>query len=229
MEKEEGNMKESATKTILLVMIAIMSVLIVAQIAKAAGIATTKHDLSTTGPNATLKGGTDICVYCHTPHAATSTAVPLWNRALVTTGFTTYSSNTLNASITSGQVGGVSAACLSCHDGTVGVDAYATHGTVAAGTEAKKISGASLLTQNLSNDHPISFTYDATLASTDGGLVAPSNASWVVIAAGGVSGIPLFAGKMECASCHSVHDNSNVPFLRVSNSGSALCLKCHIK
>jgi predicted CXXCH cytochrome family protein len=54
-------------------------------------------------------------------------------------------------------------------------------------------------------------------------LVSPASASQVV------SGIPLFAGKLECASCHTVHDNSNVPFLRADNTGSALCLKCHNK
>ncbi|MBI5196127.1 MAG: cytochrome C, partial [Nitrospirae bacterium] len=32
-----------------------------------------------------------------------------------------------------------------------------------------------------------------------------------------------------CGSCHNPHDNSNGTFLRVTNSGSGLCLKCHIK
>jgi predicted CXXCH cytochrome family protein len=214
-------MKMSATK--IMIMITIISVLMVAQIAMAASLITgSKHDLSTSGPNATLKGGTDLCVYCHTPHSATSSTVPLWNRSIVTAGYTAYSSSTLNATV--GQPGGISSACLSCHDGSVGVDAYATHGVVAAGTVAKKISGAALLGTDLSNDHPISFTYDAALATADGSLVSP--ASLVLVS----TGIPLFVGKMECASCHNVHDNTTAPpFLRVSNAGSALCLKCHNK
>lgn len=78
-----------------------------------------------------------------------------------------------------------------------------------------------MLGSDLRNDHPISVTYDA---SRDPAFVAPVS--------GAVNGLPLYgSGKnqVECASCHNVHDNANAPFLRVSNGGSALCLKCHIK
>ncbi|MEI6393162.1 MAG: cytochrome c3 family protein [Verrucomicrobiota bacterium] len=34
---------------------------------------------------------------------------------------------------------------------------------------------------------------------------------------------------MECASCHATHDNTYTKFMRVSNAGSAMCLRCHIK
>jgi predicted CXXCH cytochrome family protein len=210
-------MKKSATKTMLLVMIAIVSVIMVTQIAKAATIAGTPHDLSSGGSSA-FKGGSDqVCIYCHTPHnAATTQLVPLWNHASsTTTTFTLYSSTTLNA--VPGQPTNISKACLSCHDGSVAADSYA------AVTGTKLITGSALLSSNLSNDHPISITYDAALAIADVGLVSPTSASLVV------TGIPLFTGKMECASCHSVHDNSNAPFLRFSNLGSALCLKCHKK
>jgi predicted CXXCH cytochrome family protein len=216
-------MKKSATKTMLLVMITIVSVLMVAQIAKAASIASTKHDLSAKG-----WGSTQLCIFCHTPHNAyPAGTAPLWNHATTaTSAFTLYSStisSTLNA--TTGQPTGVSKACLSCHDGTVAVDAYQTRGTSTSGF----IAAGSSLGTDLSNDHPISFTYDAALATADGGLVTPLSSSWVVAAAGAISGIPLFAGKMECASCHNVHDNANAPFLRIANTGSALCLKCHNK
>jgi len=78
---------------------------------------------------------------------------------------------------------------------------------------------------SLANDHPISFTYDAALAAADGHLVTPA-ATNRVDAAGLV---PLYGSKMECASCHATHDNANGKFLRISNAGSALCLKCHVK
>ncbi len=35
--------------------------------------------------------------------------------------------------------------------------------------------------------------------------------------------------SVECASCHNVHDNANGTFLRMANTGSALCLTCHNK
>jgi predicted CXXCH cytochrome family protein len=85
-------------------------------------------------------------------------------------------------------------------------------------------AGVTKLGTDLTNDHPISFTYNAALATADGGLVTPASDSLVV------TGIPLYSEKMECASCHNVHNNTTAqPFLRVANAGSGLCLKCHVK
>jgi predicted CXXCH cytochrome family protein len=181
-----------------------------------AAIAGTKHDLRTYNGIAQ----TQICIFCHTPHNAMADKLaPLWNHtSTATASFTVYSSPTLNATGL-GQPAGASKACMSCHDGTVALDSFGgatgTHNFVAG-------SNANIGT-DLSNDHPVSFTYDAALATADGGLVTPASASQVV------AGIPLFAGKLECASCHAVHDNTNTPFLRASNAASALCLKCHNK
>ena len=87
------------------------------------------------------------------------------------------------------------------------------------------MSGGALLDTNLTNDHPISFTYDASLVSADGGLFTPADGSWVD--AGHT--LPLYSAKLQCGTCHSVHDNSKGKFLRMANAGSALCLKCHNK
>ncbi|HWP13300.1 MAG TPA: cytochrome c3 family protein [Ramlibacter sp.] len=66
----------------------------------------------------------EVCVYCHTPHAAnTGVALPLWNRTIKTTTYTTYAAlgtSTLTQQVT--QPGPNSLACLSCHDGQVAVD-----------------------------------------------------------------------------------------------------------
>lgn len=160
-----------------------------------------------------------VCVFCHTPHNSATGAnqiVPLWNHTTTTATFTLYTSASLNAA--PGQPDSNSKACLSCHDGTVAIDAFGGRtGTVV-------VTGSRLLSTDLSNDHPISFTYDAALATADGGLVTPASASAVS------AGIPLFAGKLQCASCHQVHDNSTYqPFLRDSRVGSAICLRCHTK
>ena len=38
----------------------------------------------------------------------------------------------------------------------------------------------------------------------------------------------LYDGKMECATCHDVHDKQgNAGLLRKTDVGSALCLTCH--
>jgi predicted CXXCH cytochrome family protein len=181
----------------------------------ASGITGTKHDLSTKG-----WGSTELCIFCHTPHNSdkTVTDAPLWNHKVTTASFSTYTSPTMNASV--GQPSSSSRLCLSCHDGTVAMDSF---GGV---TGTHSMTGTNLLGTDLVNDHPISFTYDASLAANDnGGLVVPVSSS-KVDAAGNV---PLFAGKIECASCHQVHSSANPPFLRIPNTGSQLCLKCHIK
>jgi predicted CXXCH cytochrome family protein len=174
-----------------------------------AGISGTPHDFSGRG-----WGSAELCIFCHAPHNANG-GTPLWNHKATTATYTMYASPTLNA--TGQAIAGVSKLCLSCHDGTVAIDSYGTR------TGTTNITGDALLGTDLSNDHPIGFTYDAALATADGGLVTPASASLVV------ANVPLYAAKIECASCHNVHDNALGGFLRVSNAASALCLKCHNK
>ncbi len=69
----------------------------------------------------------EVCVYCHTPHSASTTELgarlPLWNRTIKTTAFTTYSSlNSTSISQTITQPGAASIACLTCHDGQTAID-----------------------------------------------------------------------------------------------------------
>lgn len=183
--------------------------------AMAQSIVGTQHDFKSRG-----WGTNEICVFCHAPHnASTAPLAPLWNHTSTTVATYTMYANTFSSlNATMGQPGGVSKACLSCHDGTVAIDSYGTR-TPTAGS----ITGGALLGTNLSNDHPIGFTYDAALATADGALVTPASASQVV------AGVPLFTAKVECASCHNVHNNANGNFLRSTNAASALCLKCHVK
>ena len=176
----------------------------------ASTIAGSKHDL--TG----LAGGAtdDPCLYCHTLHYAAALAVPLWNRANATVGYTMYSSPTLDGTVQSAPVG-VSLACLSCHDGTTALEAHSgrTGTTLMTGPAAVGSAG------DLSDDHPISIAY-----GMDSGLA--------VAVAGKVGPLPLFgpdADQVECASCHDAHEAAFGKFLRMSNVNSALCKTCHLK
>ena len=85
--------------------------------AVAQGIDATRHDL-------TGGGVSEICVFCHTPHAASSAVeAPLWNKPASGATYVTYDSNistTLDGTVLA--VGSVSIACLSCHDGTQSTD-----------------------------------------------------------------------------------------------------------
>jgi predicted CXXCH cytochrome family protein len=155
-------------------------------------------------------------------------SAPLWNHQ--TTGiasYTLYSSPTFNGAVTITNPGASSKLCLSCHDGTVALENF---GGTTTGTSyisaANKVGGAT--GNNLSTEHPISFDYTDALAVLDKGLNTPSTTNSGL--GGTISTDLLFAGKMECASCHDVHNNYNVShLLKVSNTNSQLCLLCHKK
>ena len=175
------------------------------------------HDFSPLG----WSGG-EICKPCHTPHFANTTVpdAPLWNHGVTNATFTVYSSPTLQASV--GQPGGVSKLCLSCHDGTVAVDSFGgTMGSVMIGNRSN-------VGTELGDDHPVSFTYDAVLATNDGELYDPTSATTAL--GGTVQEDLLLDDKMECSSCHDVHNKyPNPKLLVIDNVGSSLCLTCHNK
>ncbi len=186
-------------------------------------IAGTKHDLSTNATSLGVTNYNQICVYCHAPHNA-STTLPLWNHTPTTTvTFQMYNaSNSSTMDMTVGSAPGtVSLACLSCHDGTIGLDVVQNvpAGKTAVGTV--KIGGTHLLGADLRNDHPIAVTYNNV-----------TDVAFNAKVTGKVGALPLYGtGKdqVECASCHNVHNNVNGSFLRIANTNSALCLTCHIK
>ena len=210
------------------------------QSAEAAGtVVGSRHDLRASGGGtATGAGLTEVCVVCHTPHQATTanSQDPLWNHtATATAAFGVYASPTLNA--TPAEIGGaaigaqsVSMLCMSCHDGTVSVLSMynpPNSGTPTVTAIATRINAAGQIISNanmgttMTDDHPVNFTYNTALATTDGGLRDPA-ATPAVLAL-------LIGGTVQCSSCHSTHDPTNTPFLRVTNAASALCLTCHIK
>jgi predicted CXXCH cytochrome family protein len=202
------------------------ALMLAAQAAGAGTIVGSAHDFT----GQTWSGG-QICVACHAPHntATTVTEAPLWNHALSTAVYTLYSTSTMQA--VAGQPGGVSKLCLSCHDGTVAVNSFG--GT----TGTTFLTGGDNLGINLSNDHPIGITYDAALVTADGALNAITTP--VTIGLGGtktrvgtIASNMLYAGKLECASCHDVHNTFTAPvgkLLKVTSTASAICTTCHSK
>lgn len=195
----------------LFVLLATLLIVLAFTSATFAGIAGTRHDLSTSTAD------NQLCVVCHTPHSGTTTTdAPLWNHALTTQSFTMYSSSTLDATMPGDGPAGVSKLCLSCHDGVTGILDYGSN----TGTSTM-VGLPAIGLDDLTNDHPVSFVYDSALATADGSLFDPE-------ATPAVADL-LYNGQVECASCHDVHDDTNSPFLRMSNANSALCLTCHDK
>lgn len=185
----------------------------------ATGIANSKHNFASGSLNTYKGSSAQICIYCHAPHN-TSTSAQLWNRSLAATNYTMYTSSTMGAS-SAGQPGNVSKLCLSCHDGTVAVDSFMGSSGAAALTTGGMITTSANLGTNLNNDHPIGIEY-VTASAVSRGLKDPAS---VATAAALIVG-----GKVECSSCHDVHNTlGNTALVRVDNTGSALCITCHNK
>lgn len=222
-------------------MIAMVSIMMVAQIAKA-GISTTKHNLSNSGPGSVKASSgeqnNEICVYCHTPHfAATAAGGPLWNKAVQTTTYTMYGT-TLAGTAPDTAPNGITKACLSCHDGVNAINSIinqAGAGNVnpagalvsfgGVSTAVVMTGSATNIGTSLANDHPVSIAYTET---TKAGLKVKTTALSGWVGATTIQSL-LRADKVECSSCHDPHSDTNTTFLRVANSGSALCLGCHNK
>lgn len=198
-------------------------------------ITITRHNFSTlSGRNAAFAplGASvadygEICVYCHTPHGG-QTGAPLWNRSFGAGPYQMYTSPTIDMVI-GATPGDVSLACLSCHDGTIGIDVITNppNGSVATsiGTTMGGLfpSGPNALKNlgtDLRNDHPIGVTFST--------LDAAFNTQASIVTAG-LRFFGTAADRVECATCHNPHSSANPPFLRRSNAASQLCLTCHIK
>ena len=233
-----------------------------------ADIANTRHNLSVTGPGEVkATGESRICVFCHTPHGAdSSVGAPLWNRELSQATYLPYDSSSMDASNIQEPMGS-SRLCLSCHDGTLALGTVRNMpgrgsgtGTIAlTGTDGGRMpagegrtTGATRdLGVNLTNDHPISFTFDSNLALLDGELRDPAQVAHLGVRGGGERPLfPLEAGPvgqalLQCTSCHDPHvrePGDHNKFLRVnrfqvvpplggdfSETGDQVCLGCHDK
>jgi predicted CXXCH cytochrome family protein len=174
------------------------------------------HDLSG-GYGASNSNTTQVCIFCHAPHWTNTaiTAAPLWNRTSTGSTYTVYTSNTLSGAIAA--VGANSLTCLACHDGSANLgQVYDGGANTNLFDVAASIAGSANVGTDLRNDHPVGIGY-----------VVAGNSEFNANA----GGLPLYGvtNTVECASCHDPHDETNIPFLRVTNAASALCTTCHIK
>ncbi len=223
-------------------------------------IVNTKHNLSTSGPG-TLKATSEsrVCVFCHTPHGSTvAPNAPLWNRTLSTAVYTEYSSDSFDGAATIGQPSGSSKLCLSCHDGALVIgDVNFANGVLGANIPMQGTDGDGTFTSvdeltgftrklgvNLGNDHPISFTYNTTLAATDGELYDPAIAGHIGNRVKGQpkAAVPLEDNQVQCITCHNPHTIDD-KFLRLNRTQAVshgtdgvfdpandiVCLACHNK
>lgn len=279
------NWRSTIVLLLLVIFLAGLSTLVLAQ-GSGADVRATVHNLSKfskgTTPNPNTVKATDetqVCVFCHTPHGANSSAkTPLWNRASAPANtYTRYTSSSLDATtIADGfnaQPGGSSQLCLSCHDGMIALgnvnvlNGQSSPPTVAGltGTMATLGAGSGSNTgftrhigTDLSNDHPISITYNNALALQDGEMrnLTTTSPSQRDTGTGTLIGVrergykpklPLEAtgtgglGQVQCATCHDPHLPKE-KFLRLNRfqanaapgpifneANDQICIACHTK
>jgi predicted CXXCH cytochrome family protein len=182
------------------------------------GLRQSRHNLSLGNPGRLLgTSESEMCKFCHTPHGSAGEKA-LWNHSLSTAAYIPYSSTTMKAMV--GQPTGDSKLCLSCHDGTVALGMLQRRGpkALAQASSTPMTPGRAVLGTDLSDDHPVSFTFDAALAAGSQ-LKDPSSLDDRVRLDG--------KRQVQCTSCHDPHSNQYGKFLVQDNYGSALCLKCH--
>ena len=188
------------------------------------------HDFTTTSKAAYNSTG-EVCIVCHAPHGTDRVAVPLWNHNTTAQTFTTYSGYKFvnYTGAVAPDPDGASKLCLSCHDGVSAINQFGGKYQGPGGAPLTLGVHASMLGTDLSNDHPVSFVYNTALSlATNGGVKDPAIANTSL---GGTIATDLLDkdGKVQCPSCHEVHDQTIFRFGKISNAGSALCLTCHNK
>jgi hypothetical protein len=209
-------------------------------------ISQTLHNFGATGQGAfsalsTHDGGTEeVCVFCHTPHNASS-ELPLWNRYSSSGGGRTWlmytSSVTLGTTVkanTGLSTNSPSRLCLSCHDGTTAINALvntsATGGNVptmsdplmnsfydGVADEIYTEGAGPYLGTNLVNMHPINFSYNLAQQEDTAGLYPINNVK---------ADLKFFdddnngeADYLECATCHDPHVNYDWVKVEVDTGG----------
>jgi hypothetical protein len=220
------------------------------------GVEGSPHDFSTNSAFTVWNTRSGVCSPCHAAHNTDpAQLIPLWTHQTSVGPFTMYSSPSLQASMPAAPTG-TSLACLSCHDGTLGLNAPI--GGLGTNT-AYYIDPSFKIGPDLHTTHPISFTYDATLAAADPGIenpvtytigsakslltinTAPVPASWSGTSLTGqtIDDGLLDDHKMQCCACHDAHKiigsaPSSGIMLKISGTdaqgrGSLICRTCHIK
>lgn len=203
------------------------------------GVSKSRHNLGSTsafGAGQYKAGNEDeVCIFCHTPHGGTLNG-PLWNRNVVASTFTHYTSVTLSSYLqglsTTRALNPESLLCMSCHDGSTAMNSIINNSNrtgaqpnntgnvvnalVAPGAaigdafDPADPTYSTLLfsTTTISDDHPISFSYYEVKADVIKGprLHTVADAKTAGVRFFGPTGVAN-GDHVECSSCHDPHVN----------------------
>lgn len=213
-----------------------------------------KHDMTSLNARAGVEAMTglafnnyrDPCIYCHIPSTVKGLApgaqqIREWNRFMPTGEIQVYDSGTLRGKV--GELGAETLLCLSCHDGSMALDMvvnkpenWSMNDEAPLHMKLDLGGGLDRCTQchdgntahrmdsvaigrSLMDDHPVGINYPGLFDNED--FYRPSSEGRFR------NGVRLFNNKVECATCHDVHNPDIVPFLRVEQKD--LCITCHNK
>jgi predicted CXXCH cytochrome family protein len=189
--------------------------LIAVPVALQSRIKDTPHKL--TGTHGITVTHDEVCRPCHTPHRASTEAEFLWNHKLTDMAWTIDA----DADKTSMQ-NSSTRLCMSCHDGTVAIDSYG------GATGTVFLTGNTLVGTDLTTSHPVGVTYPIGTTQYN----QPDASGNIRDATETPTGqsAHLEDGKVQCGSCHFAHGSRATygMFLRVDNTGSKLCMTCHV-
>lgn len=181
----------------------------------------------------------EVCPYCHTPHEGPawtgSPRAPLWNRTRPTAAYRMPAFST-SRMLQDPSPSDRARVCLSCHGGTIGLDQIGNQpnsytgpspagqtidvceGCHSGGSPAGGLDWEGVwFRDDMRKQHPFSVLYDP---SRRPGEFKPALGN-------SVNGLPLYNGKVECATCHEPHSQQFQYFLRQANPSGAMCLSCH--
>jgi len=188
-----------------------------------------------------------LCSFCHIAHkfgtAAASADVPgylLWNHTLSAQTYTVYTSPSMvnPAEPLTGQMT-VSNLCLSCHDGTVAINSFYEdistsnyQGTIGGKPPVLMPGDSTIDASAQGKQHPVNFLYPSATDAANIGMRGAASTSSV----DGNGNVPLYAGKMQCSTCHDPHAGPTVshlffrayPATAEQTATGSFCTYCHI-
>jgi len=241
-------------KKFLVLMCAISLVLCCAGIVMAnadhPGILNTPHDVYNMTGNETA----EPCAMCHSPHSG-SGDYPIWNRMAPGVVYDMYNSPSFDM-YEGKQPQSPSSLCLVCHNGIYStLINYPGPGSIDSPDYDYEMNPGlwAMLGTDLTDDHPVSFTYDPIKDNSQDNNGFPTaipcpttpDRMWIPDAQTSQIRYPLYGAnsdQFECATCHAVHDTINysgksfvggksvgsqVFFLRNTNAVSTMCADCH--
>ncbi|MGE3182693.1 MAG: cytochrome c3 family protein, partial [Phycisphaerae bacterium] len=170
----------------------------------ASGILGSKHDFTDDGKNTR-----DLCLPCHTPHITSREAPLLTTAATKRTAGPARGSDAI-------VYDDSSRLCLSCHDGVIAKDVYASpHAASWRELDSGSVRGG----RSRITSHPVGIRYPVDQRS-----YYPASALRV----DEKDTVPLVDGRIQCITCHDPHNTERHPGMLVkSNQRSKLCLACH--